>query len=80
MASNNFIDTDANSLSAILNTQRRYYEKFKDFMTQDYEDDHWAEDSIFLERNSRDFVPRIERMNVNAEAVCNLLSAHPKGT
>lgn len=49
-------------------------------MAQDFEDNHWAEDSIFLERNSRDFVPRIEKMNVNAEAVCNLLQSHPKGT
>jgi len=65
--------------SAILNTQRRYYEQFKDLLAQDFEDNHWAEDSIFMERNSRDFVPRIEKMNVNAEAVCNLLQSHPKG-
>lgn len=66
--------------SAILNTQRQFYAQLKDFMAQDFEDNHWAEDSIFLERNSRDFVPRIEKMNVNAEAVCNILQSHPKGT
>ena len=65
--------------SAILNTQSRYYEQLKGFLAQDFEDNYWAEDSIFLERNSRDFVPRIEKMNVNAEAVCNLLQPHPKG-
>lgn len=63
---------------AILNTQRRYYKQLKDFMAQDFEDNYWAEDAIFLERNSRDFVSRIEKMVVNAEAVCNLLQSHPK--
>ncbi|KAF8428740.1 pyridoxal phosphate-dependent transferase [Tirmania nivea] len=62
----------------ILNTQSRYYGQLKDFMAEDFEDNHWAEDSIFLERNSRDFVSRIEKMNVNAEAVCNLLQSHAR--
>lgn len=31
-----------------------------------------------MERNSRDFVPRIDRINQNAEAVCDLLAAHPR--
>ena len=63
-----------------MNTQGKYYANFKDFMGDDYEDNHWGEDSIFLERNSRDFIPRIEKINTNAEAICNILLPHPKGT
>merc|ERR1712093_414115 len=38
-----------------------------------YEDNYWAEDAVFMERNSRDFVSRIERVNVNSEAVASIL-------
>ena len=49
-------------------------------MIEEYEDNYWAEDAIFLERNSRDFVSRIERINVNAEAICQTLRASSIGT
>ena len=48
-------------------------------MLEDYEDNYWAEDAIFMERNSRDFVSRIERINLNAEAICDTLLASPFG-
>lgn len=56
------------------------YELLKRTWNEDYEDNHWAEDSIFLERNSRDFVSRIDRIGTNAEAICDVLSTHPRGT
>lgn len=31
-----------------------------------------------MERNSRDFVSRIDRINVNAEAICDILKTHPR--
>ena len=31
---------------------------------------------MFMERNSRDFVTRVERINDNADAICNVLQAH----
>ena len=65
--------------SLVLNPKGRNYRELKRTWTQDYEDNHWAEDSIFLERNSRDFVSRIERINANAEAICDVLRAHPRG-
>lgn len=64
----------------MLNPKARNYKTLKRAWDEDYEDNHWAEDSIFLERNSRDFVSRIERTNVNAEALCEILRAHPRGT
>ena len=42
-----------------------------------YEDNLLAEVVVFMERNSRYFVSRIERMNKNAEAICNVLNNHP---
>jgi cystathionine gamma-synthase len=48
-------------------------------MLEDYEDNYWAEDAIFMERNSRDFVSRIERINLNAEAICNTLRSSSSG-
>lgn len=63
--------------SAILNPKSRYYSKLKEVASTEYEDNYWAEDVMFMERNSRDFVPRIERVNANAEAICDILLAHP---
>ena len=42
----------------------------------EYEDTYWAEDAIFMERNSRDFVSRIDKINANAEAICETLEKH----
>jgi cystathionine gamma-synthase len=67
-------------ISLVLNSEGKKYKELKHTWTQDYEDNHWAEDSIFLERNSRDFVSRIERINTNAEAICDVLRANPHGT
>ncbi|KAF9701516.1 hypothetical protein EKO04_000675 [Ascochyta lentis] len=62
----------------VLNPKAQNYKLLKQQWTEDYEDNHWAEDSIFLERNSRDFVSRIERIGTNAEAICDVLSAHAR--
>jgi cystathionine beta-lyase/cystathionine gamma-synthase len=63
----------------VLNPNAKNYTKIKHTWETDYEDNHWAEDSIFLERNSRDFITRIARINANAEAICDVLLAHPRG-
>ncbi|KAF2760725.1 PLP-dependent transferase [Pseudovirgaria hyperparasitica] len=64
--------------SAILNPKGKNYDLLKKTWDTEYEDNVWSEDAIVLERNSRDFVSRIERINGNAEAVCDLLREHPK--
>ena len=63
--------------SAIYNPRGRYYQALKKVAAIEYEDNYWAEDIIFMERNSRHFVSRIERINDNAEAICDILRAHP---
>ena len=50
-----------------------------DTFLKDYEDNYWPEDAIFMERNSRDFISRNERINVNAEAVCEILKSSSHG-
>ncbi|PNS21258.1 hypothetical protein CAC42_1037 [Sphaceloma murrayae] len=64
--------------AAILNPSGRYYRQLKEVLAQEYEDNLFAEDSIFLERNSRDFVSRIARINKNAELICDMLESHPR--
>ncbi|CUS08075.1 unnamed protein product [Tuber aestivum] len=71
-------DSNVMGGSSILNPKGRYYNQLKEALTADYEDNHWCEDALFLERNSRDFVSRIERINRNAEAVADLLKSHPR--
>lgn len=63
--------------SAIFNPRGRYYQSLKQIAEEEYEDNYWAEDVIFMERNSRHFVSRIERINDNAEVICDILRANP---
>ncbi|CAG8560702.1 4160_t:CDS:2 [Ambispora gerdemannii] len=62
----------------MLNPQRRHYLKLKETLKVEYEDLFWAEDAIFLERNSRTFRERILKINENAEILCDLLNNNSK--
>lgn len=42
-------------------------------MRVQYEDTYWGEDSVFMERNSRNFIPRVHTINENTEALCDFL-------
>lgn len=70
---------DANVMggAVVLNPVSRYYAALKTAAQKDYEDTYWPEDVIFLERNSRDFMTRIDRINANAEAICEVLLSNP---
>ncbi len=63
--------------SAIFNPKSRYYSALKTAAEDELEDTYWSEDIIFMERNSRDFASRINRININAEAICDVLAAYP---
>lgn len=63
--------------SLVMNPHSRYYPEMKAVARREYVDTYWAEDVIFMERNSRDFAGRIERVNANAEAISDVLLAHP---
>jgi cystathionine gamma-synthase len=66
-------DSNVMGGSAVLNPHGRMYQTLKKVLSAEYEDNYWAEDAVFLERNSRDFISRIERINVNAEAIAEKL-------
>lgn len=62
---------------AILNPKGKYYNTLKSSMVTIYENAYWAEDIIFMERNSRDYQSRVDRINNNAEIICDALRDHP---
>ena len=68
-------DSNVMGGSAVLNPQGKRYAELKAAMAREYEDNYWAEDAVFMERNSRDFIPRSERININAEAVASRLQS-----
>lgn len=70
-------DSNVMGGSCVLNPQSRLYDTLKQTMIHEYEDNYWAEDAIFMERNSRDFVSRCGRINVNAEAMASSLQESP---
>ncbi|KAG6038844.1 Folylpolyglutamate synthetase [Claviceps citrina] len=70
-------DSNVMGGSAIINPNSKYYSILKKAMDQIYEDTYWAEDVIFMERNSRDFLHRVDRINSNAESICETLMKHP---
>lgn len=70
-------DSNVMGGAMILNPNSRYYARLKQHLAANYEDNEFEEDSIVLERNSRDFVSRIHRVNHNAEVIADILGAHP---
>lgn len=73
-------DSNVMGGSAVLNLQSPFYERLKAIFMEEFEDNFWLEDAVFLERNSRDFVARVERVNATADAVAETLKASPLGT
>ena len=67
------------SCSAVLNPNSAYYKELKVALEVEYEDNYWAEDAVFMERNSRSFVSRIQEINSNAEAICDVLRTDDLG-
>ncbi|KAH6655963.1 pyridoxal phosphate-dependent transferase [Truncatella angustata] len=63
--------------SLVLNPNSRYYSALKSTLHREFEDTYWPEDVIFMERNSRDFRSRIDRVNANSEVIVDMLRAHP---
>ena len=61
--------------SLVLNPQSKSFEAFCKTVDREYEDNYWAEDALFMERNSRDFISRIDRINTNSEAIAATLKS-----
>ncbi|KAG9313497.1 pyridoxal phosphate-dependent transferase [Chiua virens] len=65
-------DGNAMGGSLVLNPRGRHYATLKSHMGI-YEDTFFSEDSLFMERNSRDFAHRVRTIDENAQAVCEFL-------
>lgn len=70
-------DSNVMGGSMILNPRSKYYDALKRVQETEYEDTQFEEDSMYLERNSRDFITRTHRINRNAELVADMLRGHP---
>lgn len=70
-------DSNVMGGSLILNPLSPMYDQLKNYFINNYEDTYWAEDALYLERNSRDFVDRSKRINENSKKVVDLLLASP---
>ncbi|THH11953.1 hypothetical protein EW145_g358 [Phellinidium pouzarii] len=66
-------DSNVMGGSLVLNPNGKYYAQLKSTLQETYEDIYFNEDAIFMERNSRNFKRRVQVINENTEAVCDLL-------
>ncbi|EST04635.1 Cys/Met metabolism, pyridoxal phosphate-dependent enzyme [Kalmanozyma brasiliensis GHG001] len=69
---------DANVMggSMVVNPKGPHYTVLKEELEEEYEDTYFAEDAIFMERNSRDFIRRIVRIDANTRAITSMLWSH----
>jgi cystathionine gamma-synthase len=72
-------DSNVMGGSAVLNPHGPYYRLLKDTFAREYEDNVWVEDAVFLERNSRNFISRIEQINHTTEEITAMLKESPLG-
>jgi cystathionine gamma-synthase len=68
-------DVVAGSLA--LNSQRPRSAALREALMAEYEDLLDPDDALVLERNSRDCVERVQRINQTAERLCDVLREHP---
>ncbi|KDN52091.1 PLP-dependent transferase [Tilletiaria anomala UBC 951] len=66
-------DTNVMGGSLVLNPRGPHAASLRMALQQDFQDSYWDEDALFMERNSRDFIARIVRININAELLCEML-------
>ncbi|UJO23820.1 Cystathionine gamma-synthase [Fulvia fulva] len=71
-------DSNVMGGAMILNPMSKWYTDLKHVLASEFEDNQFEEDSVYLERNSRDYVDRIKRINVNAEAIADVLRESSK--
>lgn len=70
-------DSNVMGGSLVLNPNGKRYDLLKKTLEKQYEDIFWAEDAIYMERNSRDFAERSTKINNTSEAVAELFKDSP---
>ncbi|KAJ9128226.1 hypothetical protein QFC24_000518 [Naganishia onofrii] len=66
-------DTNVMGGSLVLNPYSKHFSELKTAIEATYQDTYFAEDAVFMERNSRDFRTRIATINDNAYALTEFL-------
>ncbi|MFK5921716.1 MAG: PLP-dependent transferase [Verrucomicrobiota bacterium] len=64
--------------AVIVNHRSPFADYLREGLLRESGDDLWLEDAVVLEKNSRDFVERMQRINRTAEVVVDFLKNHPK--
>lgn len=57
----------------MLSPNSQHYDLLKDTLATEYEDNYFAEDAVYMERNSRDYRGRIKRINDTTFDICEWL-------
>lgn len=57
----------------MLSPNSKHYDLLKDTLSAEYEDNYFAEDAVYMERNSRDYRGRIKRINDTTYDICEWL-------
>ncbi|GAB4157022.1 MAG: hypothetical protein Tsb009_34080 [Planctomycetaceae bacterium] len=64
--------------SIVLNANGPFYAELKRIMDNSYEDIFWADDARVLERNSRDYLERMPRINTTTSRLTKFLANRPE--
>lgn len=61
--------------SMVVNPRGRHCAQLRNVLIEggEYEDTYWGVDAVFMERNSRDFAKRVDKIDRNAEALASML-------
>ncbi|CAH2351097.1 cystathionine gamma-synthase [[Candida] railenensis] len=70
-------DSNVMGGSIIINPSSPFYPQLQKYFNEEYEDCFWAEDALYLERNSRDFADRSAKINETSLAALELLVNSP---
>lgn len=68
------------TLSLVLSPNSQHYDLLKDVLSTEYEDNYFAEDAVYMERNSRDYRRRIKRINDSTSDICEWLVSRSLGS
>ncbi|PWN89968.1 PLP-dependent transferase [Acaromyces ingoldii] len=66
-------ETNCMGGSMVLNPRGSHYADLHAVLKDEYEDNYFGDDAVFMERNSRSFVDRVAKIDINAEALVDLL-------
>lgn len=71
-------DSNVMGGSLVINPHSNYYKTLKSVVDENFEPElYWGEDAIYLERNSRDFTQRSQKVNFNTAKILEIFQSSP---